>query len=63
MARTRRNQTPFIVPRHRRLKVEVATARAFLEGAGKRQAEFVSMGLPETFVSDFLMRTWCGEMG
>lgn len=53
MARKRRSQAPFILPRYRRLKVEVATARAFLEEAGKRQAEFVAMGLPETFVSDF----------
>jgi hypothetical protein len=46
MARTRRNQAPFILPRHRRLKVEVATARAFLDGASKRQSEFVSMACP-----------------
>ena len=53
MARTRRSQAPFILPRYRRLKVEVATAKAFLDEAGKRHAEFVAMGLPETFVGDF----------
>ena len=53
ISRQRRNQAPFVLPRLRRLKVEVATARAFLEEAGRRQAAFVGMGLPETFVSDF----------
>jgi hypothetical protein len=53
ISRRRRSQVPFVLPRLRRLKVEVTTARAFLEEAGKRQAEFVAMGLPETFVSDF----------
>ena len=33
MSRQRRSQAPFILPRQRRLKVEMATARAFLEEA------------------------------
>jgi hypothetical protein len=53
IARQRRNQAPFVPPRRKTLKVEVATARAFLEEAEKRQAQFIGMGLPETFVSDF----------
>lgn len=53
IARKRRSQAPFVLPRKRRLKVEVTTARAFLEAAGKRQAEFVAMGLPHTFLADF----------
>ncbi len=53
ISRQRRSQVPFVMPRRRRLKVEVATARAFLDEAAKRQVEFVAMGLPETFVSDF----------
>lgn len=53
IARQRRSQVPFVLPRKRRLKLEVTTARAFLEAADKRQAEFIAMGLPETFVNDF----------
>lgn len=56
LARERRSQAPFILPRKRRLKVEVTTARAFLEEAARRQAEFVGMGLPETFISEFTAR-------
>lgn len=55
IARQRRNQAPFVLPRRRRLKVEVTTARAFLQEAEKRQAQFIAMGLPETFISDFRM--------
>jgi hypothetical protein len=53
MSRQRRSQVPFVLPRRRRLKVEVATSRAFLEAAETRQADFVGMGLPETFLGDF----------
>jgi hypothetical protein len=60
MARKRRNQAPFFLPPRRRLKVEVTTARAFLQEAEKRQAQFIAMGLPETFLSDF--RTLVDEL-
>jgi hypothetical protein len=53
ITRQRRNETPFLLPRRRTLKVEVATARAFLEEAEQRQAQFVGMGLPATFINDF----------
>jgi hypothetical protein len=53
LARRRQNVMPFVLPRQRTLKVEVATAQAFLEEAEQRQAEFIDMGLPATFVSDF----------
>jgi hypothetical protein len=53
ITRTERDVNPFLLPRRRTLKVEVATARAFLEEAEKRQAQFVGIGLPPTFISDF----------
>jgi hypothetical protein len=53
ISRRRRNTSPFLLPRRRTLKLEVATARAFLEEAETRQDQFVEMGLPATFVSDF----------
>ena len=46
-------ENPFRVPRQRNLERELATARAFIEEAEKRQAEFVGFGLPSTFISDF----------
>jgi hypothetical protein len=45
--------SPFRMPRRRGLKVEIATARAFIEEAEKRQDQFVRFGLPPTFISDF----------
>lgn len=45
--------SPFLLPRRRRLSTELATARAFLEEAATRQAEFEQFGLPPTFISDF----------
>jgi hypothetical protein len=43
----------FRMPRRRSLKVEIATARAFIEEMEKRQDQFVRFGLPPTFISDF----------
>ena len=45
--------SPFVMPRHRSLAAELATARAFMEEAVSRQAEFEQFGLPSTFISDF----------
>jgi hypothetical protein len=44
---------PFRLPSRRSLKVEISTARAFIEEAEKRQEQFVRLGLPATFVSEF----------
>jgi hypothetical protein len=44
---------PFRMPRQRSLKVELSTARAFIEEAAERQDRFVHFGLPPTFLSDF----------
>lgn len=53
ITRTDRDRSPFRLPRQRSLTVEVGTARAFLEEAEKRQADFVGIGLPATFISEF----------
>ena len=45
--------SPFRMPRRRSLKAEIATARAFIEEAEKRQDLFVGFGLPPSFLSDF----------
>lgn len=45
--------SPFRLPTHRSLAGELATARAFMEEAVSRQAEFEQFGLPATFLSDF----------
>lgn len=45
--------SPFRLPPHRSLAAELATARAFIEEAATRQAEFERFGLPPTFISDF----------
>jgi hypothetical protein len=45
--------SPFRMPKRRTVKLEIATARAFLAEAEKRQEHFVRFGLPPTFVSDF----------
>ncbi len=52
ITRGRRNNAPFRLPKRRTLVAEVATARAFLDEAAAREAQFVAMGLPVTFVSD-----------
>lgn len=44
--------SPFRLPRRRSLSAELATARAFIEEAATRQAEFEQFGLPPTFISD-----------
>ena len=44
---------PFKLPAKRSLKVEVATARAFLKEAEPRRDELVRVGLPSTFISEF----------
>lgn len=46
-------QHPFRLPRRRDLARELSTARAFIQAAEARQAEFVQFGLPPTFISDF----------
>jgi len=53
ITRTGRDVNPFLLPRRRTLKVEVATARAFLEEAEQRQLQFIGIGMPPTFISDF----------
>lgn len=53
ITRGERDESPFRLPRRKTLTVKVATARAFLEEAEKRQAQFVEIGLPPTFISDF----------
>jgi peptidyl-tRNA hydrolase len=45
--------SPFRMPKRRTVKVEIATARAFIAEAEKRHEQFVRFGLPSTFVSDF----------
>ncbi|MGE0811724.1 MAG: hypothetical protein AB7O28_15780 [Vicinamibacterales bacterium] len=45
--------SPFVLPPHRSLGAELATARAFMEAAATRQAEFEQFGLPSTFIGDF----------
>jgi hypothetical protein len=44
---------PFVLPRGRNLAAELSTARAFMEEAATRQAEFEQFGLPPTFIADF----------
>ena len=45
--------SPFRMPTRRTVKVEIATARAFMAEAEKRQDQFLRFGLAPTFVSDF----------
>lgn len=45
--------SPFRMPQRRSLKVDVSTARGFIDAAAPRQAEFIRLGLPATFISDF----------
>ena len=48
--------SPFRMPRRRSFKVEISTARAFIEEAERRRDQFLRLGLPETFISDFRAR-------
>ena len=41
------------MPTRRNLAAELATARAFMQAAATRQAEFETFGLPSTFIADF----------
>ncbi len=52
--------SPFRLPKRRNLSAELATARAFIEEAASRQAEFEQFGLPPTFISD--LRRWWNEL-
>jgi hypothetical protein len=60
VTRPERGESPFRVPRRRSVAREIATARAFIEEAEKRQDEFVSFGLPPTFIAD--LRTAVDEL-
>jgi hypothetical protein len=53
VTRSEGRQTPFRLPRRRSLKADLAVARLFIEEAAKRQDQFVQLGMPSTFVSDF----------
>ncbi len=53
VTRLERDVNPFRMPRRRTFKVEITTARSFIEEAEKRQEKFVGIGLPPTFISDF----------
>lgn len=53
MARSEPGVSPFLLPTHRSLAGELSTARAFIEAAATRQAEFEQFGLPPTFIGDF----------
>lgn len=44
---------PFVMPTRRNLATVLSTARAFIESATTRQAEFEKFGLPATFIVDF----------
>jgi hypothetical protein len=53
VTRAESSVNPFALPKRRSLAAELATARAFMEAAATRQAEFEQFGLPPTFISDF----------
>jgi len=44
------------MPRRRSLRAEISTARAFVEEAERRRDQFLCLGLPDTFISDFRAR-------
>jgi hypothetical protein len=44
---------PFRMPRRRSIRLELSTARAFIAEAEKRQDQFLSFGVPPSFISDF----------
>ena len=53
ITRPEAGQSRFRMPRRRTLKAEISTARVFIEEAAQRQEQFVKLGLPPTFISDF----------
>jgi hypothetical protein len=53
VTRVESSVNPFVLPTRRSLAAELATARAFMEAAATRRAEFEQFGLPATFISDF----------
>lgn len=46
-------ESPFVLPKKRRVGTELVTARRFMAAAALRQKEFEDFGLPATFLSDF----------
>ena len=44
---------PFRMPPRKTMRVEIATARAIIDEASKRQEAFIRLGLPPTFIADF----------
>lgn len=56
MLRAEPGENPFRIPRHGSFKVEVATAKIFIQAAKARQEQFTSFGLPATFISDLESR-------
>jgi hypothetical protein len=53
VTRAESTANPFVMPKRRSLAGELSTARAFMQAAVTRQAEFEKFGLPPTFVADF----------
>lgn len=53
VTREDRSLNPFRMPTRRTVTAELNTARVFIAEAAKRQAAFVALGLPPTFISDF----------
>ena len=53
IARPERDPGPFKLPRRNLLHLQVAAAQAFLVEAERRQPQFIAMGLPPTFISDY----------
>lgn len=53
ISRPERDPSPFKLPRRNLLQVQVGAAQAFLVEAERRQAQFVAIGLPPTFISDY----------
>ena len=60
LARTARRATrdesvpsPFVLPAQKTMEALLSKARLFIEEAKPREAKFVALGLPATFISDF----------
>jgi len=53
VTRPEAGETPFRMPRSSSVKAEIAAARMFIEEAATRQDQFIKLGLPATFISDF----------
>lgn len=53
VTRGERDVNPFRMPARRTLKVDITTARAFIEQATPRRDKFIAIGLPPTFISEF----------